>query len=107
MRAPGCGKQPLRVVDAASAAAAAAAPADTVPVFSVSSVTGAGLPLLKKYLHALSPSPGAIERKRLEQVGSDGGWVGLGTKKREGLGGAGSLGRMKSYRGGKRLALLT
>ena len=68
MRGPGCGKQPLRVVDETSAAAAAAAPSDTVPVFSVSSVTGAGLPLLKKYLHALSPSTGATERKRLEQV---------------------------------------
>ncbi|XP_043233651.1 GTP-binding protein 2-like [Amphibalanus amphitrite] len=67
VRGPGCGKQPLRVVDETSAAEAAAAPPDTVPVFSVSSVTGAGLPLLKKYLHALSPSTGATERKRLEQ----------------------------------------
>ncbi|KAF0298897.1 GTP-binding protein 2 [Amphibalanus amphitrite] len=67
VRGPGCGKQPLRVVDETSAAEAAAAPSDTVPVFSVSSVTGAGLPLLKKYLHALSPSTGATERKRLEQ----------------------------------------
>ncbi|XP_037078310.1 GTP-binding protein 2-like [Pollicipes pollicipes] len=67
VRAPGCGKEPLRVVDEASAAAAAQADAATVPVFSVSSVSGAGLPLLKKYLHALSPSPGASERRRLEQ----------------------------------------
>jgi len=60
-------QQPLRVVDEPSAAAAAQADGALVPIFSVSSVTGAGLPLLKKYLHALSPGLGATERERLEQ----------------------------------------
>ena len=65
----GCNKVPLMVQtnDDSITAASNALKENVVPIFCVSSVTGAGLDATKKFLHLLPPGAGQKEQEKLEQ----------------------------------------
>lgn len=69
LKGPGYNKVPFRIgsEDDVITASAAALSERTVPIFVVSSVTGRGLDLLKKFLHLLPPGWGVLEREKMEQ----------------------------------------
>lgn len=68
LTAAGCRRVPLPVhtVDDVLTAAARQLGGQVVPIFCVSSVSGAGLELLTRFLHVLPPGISAAERERLD-----------------------------------------
>ena len=69
LKSAGCNKVPLVVKndDDSITAASNALKENVVPIFCVSSVTGAGLDVVKRFFHLMPPGAGLKEQEKLEQ----------------------------------------